>query len=71
MSIPITLFQDANGDLWYKRFRIDEIRFNEATRTGYLCGTDSMKNSTVLVSISAQPIIEAMARTIANSLMEV
>jgi hypothetical protein len=60
MSNPITLLQDANGDLWYKHFRIDKIRFDEATRMGYISGTNLAKNSTVLVSISAEPIIQPM-----------
>lgn len=60
MSTPITLFQDANGDLWYKHFRIDKMCFDETTRMGYLYGTDLTKSSTVLVSISAQPIIKSL-----------
>jgi hypothetical protein len=60
MSAPITLFQDANGDLWYKHFKIDNMRFDETTRMGYLYGNDLTKNSTVLVSISAQPIIKSL-----------
>jgi 1,4-alpha-glucan branching enzyme len=59
MSAPITLFQDANGDLWYKHFKVDNLRFDETTRMGYLYGTDLAKSSTVLVSISAQPIIKS------------
>ena len=60
MAIPITLFQDADGVLWYKNFRIDEVSFDEATRIGHLLGTDLTKNSSVLVSISARPKIEPM-----------
>lgn len=60
MSIPITLLQDANGDLWYNDFRINRIRFDEGTRIGYVYGTNSTKNSTILVSISAKPIIKPM-----------
>jgi len=61
MSTPVTLFQDANGDLWYKHFKIEQMRFDETTRMGYLCGTDVTKSSTVLVSISAQPIIKSLS----------
>jgi len=61
MSTPITLLQDVNGDLWYKHFKIDNMRFDETTRMGYLYGTDLTKSSTVLVSISAQPIIKSLA----------
>jgi hypothetical protein len=60
MSTPITLFQDANGDLWYKHFKIDRIRFDERTRMGCLYGTDLTKSSTVMVSISSQPIIKSL-----------
>ena len=60
MSAPITLLQDANGDLWYKHFLINEIHFDKTTRIGYIRGTNLAKNSTVLVSISAEPIIEPM-----------
>jgi hypothetical protein len=62
MTTPITLLQDANGNLWYKHFKIDKIRFDETTRMGYLCGTDLTKNATVLVSISIQPILKPMTR---------
>ncbi len=59
MSTPITLFQDDNGDLWYKHFKIKKMRFDERTRIGHLYGIDLTKSSTVLVSISAQPIIKS------------
>jgi len=62
MSAPVTLLRDANGDLWYKHFKIDEIRFDQATRMGYIYGTNLAKNSTVLVSISAEPTIQPMTR---------
>ena len=61
--MSIILFQDADGVLWYKNFRIDEISFDEATRIGHLLGTDLTKNSSVLVSISARPQIEPMPST--------
>ena len=60
MGTPITLFQDAVGDLWYKHFRVDKISLDEANRIGYLRGVDVAEDSWVVVSISAKPIIRAM-----------
>ena len=60
MGTPITLFKDASGDLWYKHFRIDKIIFDEVHNIGHLHGVDATKNSHVLVSISAKPIVKPM-----------
>ena len=60
MGTPITLLRDANGDLWYKHFRIDEIVFDESRNVGHLHGVDATKNSYVLVSISAKPIVKPL-----------
>ena len=60
MENPVTLFQDARGDLWYKHFRIDKICLDEAHRIGYLHGVDVAEDSWVVVSISAKPIIKSM-----------
>ena len=34
MGNPITLFEDDNGDVWYKDFRIDQISCDEAHGIG-------------------------------------
>ena len=60
MGNPITLFKDASGDLWYKHFRIDEIVFDESRNVGHLHGVDATKNSYVVVSISAKPIVKLL-----------
>ena len=60
MGTPITLFQDAGGDLWYKHFRIDRISLDEAHQIGYLHGVDVAEDSWVVVSISAKPIIRSI-----------
>jgi hypothetical protein len=58
MSAPITLLQDANGELWYKHFRIDKMSFDEANSIGYLHGVDPFEDSCVQVSISSPPIVK-------------
>jgi len=59
MGSPVTLLQDARGDLWYKHFRIDTICLDEAHRIGYLHGVDVAEDSWVVVSISDKPIIKS------------
>ena len=60
MGNPITLYKDASGVLWYKHFRIDEIIFDEVHNMGHLRGVDATKNSYVVVSISAKPIVKPL-----------
>jgi hypothetical protein len=60
MGTPITLFEDACGDLWYKHFRIDKMSFDETHGIGHVHGVDVVEDSWVLVSISAKPIIKPM-----------
>ena len=45
MSTPITLLQHASGGLWFKRFRIENITFNEAQKIGHVYGVDLTKKS--------------------------
>jgi hypothetical protein len=71
MGNPVTLFQDARGDLWYKHFRIDKICLDEAHRIGYLHGVDVAEDSWVVVSISAKPIIESMPSIITREVTRV
>jgi hypothetical protein len=58
MSSPITLLQDASGGLWFKRFRIENITFNEVKKVGHLYGVDLIKKAPVVISICSKPMIK-------------
>jgi hypothetical protein len=60
MPTSIVLLQDANGDFWYKQFKVQTISFDDKLNIGHVFAIDPTKESSIFISISVRPKIEAM-----------